>query len=231
MVRNLEVPRTWTSSSDIVQFKNFCKDEHQGNENADASDDRCYVENSKVSESLLLMKFYSLSSGMVRHLLSDHDGSELDLPFEVTDQEQDIIISCRSSFILGRSGTGKTTVLTMKLIQKEQQHHMAMEGFQQDKGNASTNATYKNEVGTSIGKTQVAILRQLFVTVSPKLCYAVKQNISRLKRCVDYSLTWLLHLSVICYICYHRQFLYVYYRPHFPLVIAYIYFTYRVVIY
>ena len=189
VVRNLEVPRTWATSSDIVQFKNFCKEESQGNESADAFDGRSYVENSKVSESLLLMKFYSLSTGMVRHLLSDHDGRELDLPFEVTDQEQDIILYYRSTFILGRSGTGKTTVLTMKLFQKEQQHHMAMEGFQEDKGNASTNATYRNEVGTSVGKTQVAVLRQLFVTVSPKLCHAVKQHVSHLKRCVDYSLT------------------------------------------
>ena len=189
VVRNLEVPRTWATSSDIVQFKNFCKEESQGNESADAFDGRSYVENSKVSESLLLMKFYSLSTGMVRHLLSDHDGRELDLPFEVTDQEQDIILYYRSTFILGRSGTGKTTVLTMKLFQKEQQHHMAMEGFQEDKGNASTNATYRKEVGVSVGETQVAVLRQLFVTVSPKLCYAVKQHVSHLKRCVDYSLT------------------------------------------
>ncbi|CBI27489.3 unnamed protein product, partial [Vitis vinifera] len=152
---NLEVPKTWPTSLNIIQFKN--NDESQGNESAGTSDGKSYVENSKVSESLLLMKFYSLSSGMVSHLLSDHDGRELDLPFEVTDQEQEIILYCRSTFILGRSGTGKTTVLTMKLFQKEQQHRMAME------------------------ETQVAVLRQLFVTVSPKLCYAVKQHVSHLK--------------------------------------------------
>uniref|UniRef100_F6HG17 UvrD-like helicase ATP-binding domain-containing protein n=1 Tax=Vitis vinifera TaxID=29760 RepID=F6HG17_VITVI len=176
---NLEVPKTWPTSLNIIQFKN--NDESQGNESAGTSDGKSYVENSKVSESLLLMKFYSLSSGMVSHLLSDHDGRELDLPFEVTDQEQEIILYCRSTFILGRSGTGKTTVLTMKLFQKEQQHRMAMEGFQGDKGNASTNATYRKEVGVSVGETQVAVLRQLFVTVSPKLCYAVKQHVSHLK--------------------------------------------------
>ena len=181
MVRNLEVPKSWPASSNIIQYKN--NDEAEDNEGS--SDHKSYVENSKVSESLLLMKFYSLSSGMVSHLLSDHDGRELDLPFEVTDQEQDIILYSRSSFILGRSGTGKTTVLTMKLFQKEQHHHMAIEGFQGDKDNASTSATYGKEVGTGVGETRMAVLRQLFVTVSPKLCYAVKQHVSHLKRCVD----------------------------------------------
>lgn len=189
-IRNLEVPKTWPASSKIIQFKN--KDEARRNESSGASDHECYIENSKVSESFLLMKFYSLSSGMVSHLLSDHEGRELDLPFEVTDQEQDIILYHRSSFILGRSGTGKTTVLTMKLFQKEQQHHMAIEGFQGDNDNSSINATYRKEVGAGVGQTQVPVLRQLFVTVSPKLCYAVKQHVSHLKRCVDFLL---LHLS------------------------------------
>ncbi|GKA71174.1 UvrD-like helicase, ATP-binding domain, P-loop containing nucleoside triphosphate hydrolase [Tanacetum coccineum] len=77
---------------------------------------RNYVENSKVSESLLRMKFYSLSCGAVSHLLS---GDEVDLPMQVTDEHMDIILSGKSSFIIGRSGTGKTTILTLKLFQHE----------------------------------------------------------------------------------------------------------------
>lgn len=77
--RKLVVPKTWSASSNIIRWKN--PDNGSG---IGADDDgRSYLENSNVSESLLLMKFYSLSSGMVNHLLTDCDGREIDLPFEV----------------------------------------------------------------------------------------------------------------------------------------------------
>ncbi|GAY56593.1 hypothetical protein CUMW_173100 [Citrus unshiu] len=154
---NLEVPKTWAVNSNIVRFKNLAENECGCDLSGAASDSRNYAENSNVSDSLLLMKFYPLSSGVVSHLLSDRDGRELDLPFEVTDEQLEIILFPRSTFVLGRSGTGKTTILVMKLFQKEKHHYMGLE------------------------KTERAILRQLFVTVSPKLCFAVKRHISHLK--------------------------------------------------
>ncbi|XP_061990633.1 uncharacterized protein LOC133709044 [Rosa rugosa] len=111
--------------------------------------------------------FYSLSSGVVNHLLSDREGRELVLPFEVTDEEMEAILYNRSTFIAGRSGTGKTTVLTMKLFQKEQYYNMAEEGL--------------SAVEQSSGGFNATVLRQIFVTVSPKLCIAVKQHVSNLK--------------------------------------------------
>lgn len=159
----MEVPKTWAASSEIVRFKNLADSKSGSDLSGDASDSMSYVENSKVIDSLLLMKFYSLSSGVVSHLLSDRDGRELDLPFEVTDEQLEMILFPRSTFILGRSGTGKTTVLTMKLFQKVKLHHVATEGFY-----------------------GVDTLRQLFVTVSPKLCFAVKQHISHLIRFVGF---------------------------------------------
>ncbi|KAK9275351.1 hypothetical protein L1049_022615 [Liquidambar formosana] len=176
--RDLEVPRSWVTSSDIVRYKNLNNNEPGSHSSVVSVDGRSFVENSKVSESLLLMKFYSLSSGVVNHLLSGRDGKELDLPFEVTDEELQIILFNRSTFILGRSGTGKTTVLTMKLFQKEQQHHIATEGFGVI---TNTYGSQRNEVGQGFEETKESILRQLFVTVSPKLCYAVKQHVSHLK--------------------------------------------------
>lgn len=170
--RDLEVPRTWSTSLDIVRLKN---NNAESTFAADGDlDVVTYAENSKVSESLLLMKFYSLSAGTVGHLLSDSDGKALDLPFEVTDKETEIILHDKSSFILGRSGTGKTTVLTMKLFQKEQLHHMALEGLLDDQTpyNIHSDENLENE----------SVLRQLFVTVSPKLCYAIKHHVSHLKR-------------------------------------------------
>ncbi|XWS34413.1 hypothetical protein CRYUN_Cryun21dG0036400 [Craigia yunnanensis] len=179
---NLDVPKTWTTSFDIVRFKALNQAQRENSSSGSASDGRCYLENSKVSESLLLMKFYSLSSGVVNHLLSSRDGRELELPFEVTDQELEIILFQRSSFILGRSGTGKTTVLTMKLFKKEQLHHLATEGFDEVDTNNSNEVFRAKRIMGGVGGTEAPLLRQLFVTVSPKLCYAVKHLVLQLKR-------------------------------------------------
>ncbi|XP_043696346.1 uncharacterized protein LOC122646811 isoform X1 [Telopea speciosissima] len=178
---DLEVPMTWPSSDNIVRSRNICCTNLQKISNDDDIDGRSYVENSRVSESLLLMKFYSLSSGVVGHLLSGDDGRELDLPFEVTDQEREIILFPSTTFILGRSGTGKTTVLTMKLIQKEQQQYLSSEGQSELKFDTSKDVHKTNEIVKGVGEASGTVLCQVFVTVSPKLCSAVKKQISQLK--------------------------------------------------
>ncbi|ONI28251.1 hypothetical protein PRUPE_1G134300, partial [Prunus persica] len=131
---DLEVPKSWPLSLDVPRFKDLSITENQSDlVGGDDSDGRNYVENSQVSESLLLMKFYSLSSGV----------------------EMEIMLYHRSSFIVGRSGTGKTTILTMKLFQNEQCHQLAVQGCHssQNSINQSSSAT--------MGRTP---LRQLFVT-------------------------------------------------------------------
>jgi len=182
--RNSEVPKSWSCSSKIVRMKNLDSNENGIDLSGSTSDGRSYVENVHVSESLMLMKFYSLSLGVVGHLLSNHDAVELDLPFEVTEQEWEIILFPRSTFILGRSGTGKTTVLTMKLFQKEKLHHKAKDLFYGVNSDRPVHSQEK-EAEETIAEKERVILRQLFVTVSHKLCYAVKQHVSHLKRCVD----------------------------------------------
>ncbi|KAK4424964.1 Helicase SEN1 [Sesamum alatum] len=177
---NLEVPKSWSDSHDIIRFKdNVHSTKFSTDASACAIDCRSYVENSKVSESLLLMKFYSLSTGAVNHLLSDLEGREMDLPFEVTDEEREIIKFPRSSFIPGRSGTGKTTILTMKLYRMLQQYYIAS----QDSVAADNSVHISSQIGVGqyLGESRGTILRQLFVTVSPKLCYAVKKHVSQLK--------------------------------------------------
>nr|POE80701.1 tpr and ankyrin repeat-containing protein 1 [Quercus suber] len=169
-LRDLEISKSWSISFDIVRIKNLDNHENGSDLSRCAADGRSYVENARVSESLMLMKFYFLSSSVVTHLLSNNDGGELDLPFEVSDQELEIILYPRSAFVLGRSGTGKTTVLTMKLFQKEKLHHKARELLYEEKEVEVTTAGMKENV-----------LHQLFVTVSLKLCYAVKQHVSHLK--------------------------------------------------
>ncbi|WCJ17628.1 P-loop containing nucleoside triphosphate hydrolases superfamily protein [Euphorbia peplus] len=183
-----EIPITWSCSTDIIRYKSLGDDEPRSNLN---SDDKCYGENSKVSDSLLLMKFYNLSSGVVSHLLSGGDGRELELPFELTDEEMEIIFYQRSTFILGRSGTGKTTVLTMKLFKKEQLYLLANEGHNGDGGASfnnelsKINSLDKGEMVEPVEDAEYSVLRQLFVTVSPKLCFAVKQQVAQLKSFVS----------------------------------------------
>ncbi|MCL7036159.1 hypothetical protein MKW94_004736 [Papaver nudicaule] len=175
---DMGVPVVWEPCCEVVRYNT--KTELSSGSNVAEFDGRSYVENSKVNESLLLMKFYSLSSGVVSHLLSGSDGTELDIPFEMTDQELEITLFPRSSFILGRSGTGKTTILTMKLFQKEQQYYFSSKGLSQ--GTSFTSASPKNWMKEGLGETKGTILRQMFVTVSPQLCSAIKNQISNLKR-------------------------------------------------
>lgn len=186
------MPNSWPLSCDIPRRRNSSNTELTSDASASSADCRSYVENTKVSESLLLMKFYSLSTGSVKHLLSDVEGREVDLPFEVTDEEREIIFFPKSSFILGRSGTGKTTILTMKLYQKFQQFCIA------SRDSVISDSSISNEVDVDQYHCQSknTVLHQLFVTVSPKLCHAVKKHVSHLKRCV-HPLLSLLPLFII----------------------------------
>ncbi|XP_020524975.1 uncharacterized protein LOC18437732 [Amborella trichopoda] len=178
---NLEVPKSWATDFEIVQYKNLCKSDHgEPVEEGRLETGEC-MESSKVSESLVLMKFYSLSSGVVNQLLTATDGREVDLPFELTYQEREIILFPESAFILGRSGTGKTTVLTMRLIRKEQQYYVASEGLDVDGSSSEVTYSMYEQMETSLVSKR-NFLRQIFVTVSPKLCAAVKSHIHRLKR-------------------------------------------------
>ncbi|CAN4092017.1 unnamed protein product [Withania somnifera] len=165
---DLEIPKTWEIHREIVQLKNDAERKFN-------------LENSRESESLLLMKFYSLSAGVVSHLLSDYHGEEIDVPYEVTNEEREIILFPKSSFILGRSGTGKTTVLTMKLFQKEQLYHCSVHGLNAAE-EARIGSYEENEDSQHVGDAGKTTLHQLFVTVSPKLCYAVNKQVSQLKR-------------------------------------------------
>lgn len=175
LYRCLEVPRCCLSFN-VAQHKGINNTGPTSSLDPD-KDGRSYTETAKVKESLLLTKFYCLSAGVLSHLLSASDGTMLNVPFEVSDQEKEVILNQRSTFILGRSGTGKTTVLVMKLFQKEQQHDMASEGLDVIEGlvcGSSCNDPDKSG----------ASLCQLFVTVNPKLCFAVKHHIYNLRRSV-----------------------------------------------
>ncbi|WVZ86961.1 hypothetical protein U9M48_033672 [Paspalum notatum var. saurae] len=174
----LEVPVIWDTTHDIIRYKKDCRVDDQ--EDHDLVDTSQALENTKVSESFLLMKFYSLSSGVAKHLLTATDGTEIEIPFDLTDEEEAIIRYPLTSFILGRSGTGKTTVLTMKLYQIEQQSLIASEGLVLEEVNLSA-ADNRNILPKDTRKGG-SFVKQVLITVSPKLCLAINNQISRLRR-------------------------------------------------
>jgi hypothetical protein len=179
--RKLEVPVIWDAGHNITRYKKDCRVDNQ--EHQDHVDTSCALENTKVSESFLLMKFYSLSSGVAEHLLTATDGNEIEVPFELTDEEEAIIRFPLTSFILGRSGTGKTTVLTMKLYQIEQQSLIASQGLALNEVDTSL-AEQEDTLPVNDTSKSGNIVKQVLITVSPKLCSAIKNHICRLKRYV-----------------------------------------------
>ncbi|KAL6843850.1 hypothetical protein ACP4OV_026421 [Aristida adscensionis] len=157
----LEVPIVWEDVHDIIRYKKDSSvDEEEDHDHVDTS---CALESTRVSESFLLLKFYSLSSGVAKHLLTATDGTEIDIPFELTDEEEEIIRFPLTSFILGRSGTGKTTVLTMKLIQIEQQSLIASQGPALGEVD-SFEVDNKNVLQSKDGGKQESFVKQVFIT-------------------------------------------------------------------
>lgn len=157
----------WETSHDIVCYKKHNYIQEGIELVAEASDNRRSIKKDfKMSDSLQLMKFYSLSSGMVNHLLSDCIATELELPFELSSQEMEVVHFDKTSFILGRSGTGKTTVLIRKLFQREQLHHITSERFHEL--DACISKDERTEDGERVKESEQTSLRQIFVTLNPR---------------------------------------------------------------
>nr|GEX29531.1 UvrD-like helicase, ATP-binding domain, P-loop containing nucleoside triphosphate hydrolase [Tanacetum cinerariifolium] len=170
---NLEAPKSWSASQKMIRLHYLSDNEDKYEVSMNPGAVRNHIKNSKVSESLLLMKFYSLSCGFVNHLLL---GKEVNLPMQVTDEQMDIILFCKNSFIIGRSETGKTTILIMKLLEQEQNFRIVSDGIYQAKSSHIKDA----EVDDDPKISKPSVLHQLVVTVSPNLCYVVKQIVSHL---------------------------------------------------
>ncbi|KAI0247856.1 hypothetical protein BJV78DRAFT_1285222 [Lactifluus subvellereus] len=67
----------------------------------------------EIHRLLDLEKYTFLSQNVVQDILEGHDYHHI---FQVSPEEEDIIKCTRSSFVLGRSGTGKTTVIVFKMF-------------------------------------------------------------------------------------------------------------------
>ncbi|KAF6765913.1 hypothetical protein DFP72DRAFT_865039 [Ephemerocybe angulata] len=100
-----------------------------------------------------LEKFVTLSKELLTSIWADLDAAHV---FDVTRQEKEIIEHPHSCYVLGRSGTGKTTTMLFKMLGIER--------------------AYSQQVGL----TDVAKPRQLFVTQSRVLATRVEEYFSKL---------------------------------------------------
>lgn len=118
-----------------------------------------------VNDSTLLMKFYPLTSG-VASLLLQTESAAIDLPFVMSADEEELVKYKGSVFILGRSGTGKTTVML---------HRMFLETIYLHKIYSCENdMTSSNETSPPYA--------QLMVTASNVLCDAIRRTYDNMCR-------------------------------------------------
>ncbi|CAI5515346.1 unnamed protein product, partial [Closterium sp. Naga37s-1] len=174
---------------------------------ASNAEEESALERAPVDESVLLMKFYQLSLGSARQLLTAAQG---ELPFEVNEQEALIVHYPGSLFVLGRSGTGKTTIITHRLLRLERVFLRAMgergrlgpaveigkgsgRGGGEDGGARAGGGRGRGEEvgdgkrgGEEAGEGgeggSVGTLRQVIVTLSPRLCAAIRHHVHKVRR-------------------------------------------------
>lgn len=104
-----------------------------------------------------LVKTFHLSNNVIS-LMQDDIFSKMELPFSLGDDEQKLVNHKASLFILGRSGTGKTTVMLTRMLVKELAIHQS--GIQDFSGSKS---------------------KQLLITCNSRLCAASSQYYSKLR--------------------------------------------------
>ncbi|KAI5808229.1 hypothetical protein DFH27DRAFT_650744 [Peziza echinospora] len=70
-----------------------------------------------AQEALMNNKFYCVTEKVLNQILSVDSLGDMEFPFDISEEETEIIRHANNSaFILGRSGTGKTTCLLYKLL-------------------------------------------------------------------------------------------------------------------
>ncbi|KAK3255375.1 hypothetical protein CYMTET_35438 [Cymbomonas tetramitiformis] len=148
----------------------------------------------KMEESALLMKFYGMDSEVARALLTEdcETAASLNLPFVVSDEEEAMIASNESLFILGRSGTGKTTIMIHRLLRLQDQFGCIQRGAAPGDGSTSAPDAAVQAPGeapggaegesapTEAGAAPPFVFRQIMLSASPKLCRAMRAYVSSL---------------------------------------------------
>ncbi|CAI5497828.1 unnamed protein product, partial [Closterium sp. Naga37s-1] len=158
-------------------------------------------ERAPVDENVLLMKFYPLSLGSAQHLMAAVPGEWL---FKLNEQQAEIVHSNCTAFVLGRSGTGKTTVITHRLLLLEHTFRRAMGERRllthaatgrssawpgREQGDWGTCEEIEESEGDEDegksggeGEEERGGLRQVVVTPSARLCAAIKHYVNKATR-------------------------------------------------
>lgn len=111
------------------------------------------LERSHVSTSATLMKFFDFDAKVAQLLVALKDGETIELPFVMSREEESIVRHQGSVFVLGRSGTGKTTTILHRMFLESK----CVEREADDEANT-------------------VVCNQLLVTASPILCEAIRRS-------------------------------------------------------
>lgn len=144
------LPKKWAPDEDFVWLRK------KENIAAEPGGD---LERSSVGSSAVLTKFFALTSDVARMLTSSNNFAAIELPFVMSDKEDAIVRYNGSIFVLGRSGTGKTTVILHRMFLLSKINEML-----ENAGSAS-NSTLK-----------FGPCKQLLVTASSILCEAIRRS-------------------------------------------------------
>ena len=164
------LPMTWNTDAPITWYTSTASQKYSGN--SDVTDPEpvtqvsLQMERRHVAESAVLMKLYKLDSNVAKLLITIDNNDDVQLPFAMNAQEEEIVLCQKSVIVLGRSGTGKTTAIL---------HRM----FFENKKLLSVAISPLKE------RTDIKVSKQLMVTASPILCDAIRRSYH--KMCDTYS--------------------------------------------
>jgi superfamily I DNA/RNA helicase len=117
------------------------------------------LERGSIGTSAVLTKIYRLNSNVARLFTSSNSFASIELPFKMSNKEEAIVRHQGSLLVLGRSGTGKTTVILHRMLLLREHHRLIVE-----QGDAA------------VDSAPPTACRQLLVTASPILCEAIRRS-------------------------------------------------------
>ncbi|RUP51367.1 P-loop containing nucleoside triphosphate hydrolase protein [Jimgerdemannia flammicorona] len=115
----------------------------------------------QVLDELTLAKKHRLTAETIR-LVFENTIDNIELPIDLSEAESSIVNNGGSAFILGRSGTGKTTVMLMRMLQREQAYYAQVDSYEKKP-------------------------MQMMLTASPTLCGAMSRYYSKLHKSIVHS--------------------------------------------
>ena len=140
------VPYAWSKEIPFRRMKDLTMKE---------ATDELALERSGVGKAAALTKFYTMDGNVARRMLAMKEGQNIELPFVMSREEEEIVRRPGSVLVLGRSGTGKTTTLLHRMYFEEKCLQMNSDGIDERDG---------------------LCCKQLVVTASPILCDAIRRS-------------------------------------------------------